>query len=125
MKKLGALISCGTAGSVLSEDEDTGALKKELECMICYEQIGDHVLLPCGHGGYCGSCAHKLLSHAAPKRLCPLCREILAAVARVPMGTAVGAEGDVLEVAVAGHPPAVASKQSISDVGSNVEAQRL
>ena len=71
------------------------------------------MLLPCGHGGYCGDCAHKLLSQAAPKRLCAICRDPLAAIVKVHSGTAVGAEGEELEAVVATRPAAAASTQSI------------
>ncbi|NJR43614.1 MAG: RING-HC finger protein, partial [Akkermansiaceae bacterium] len=61
---------------------------------------GDHVLLPCGHGGYCGDCAHTLLGYRPPKRVCPMCRTSLTSVAKVTLSTPIGAEAEVLESSV-------------------------
>lgn len=47
------------------------------------------MLLNCGHGGYCGTCAYKVLS--ARSALCPVCRAELSAVGKVPLDTPVGA----------------------------------
>eukprot|EP01051_Picozoa_sp_SAG22_P000400 SAG22_NODE_10_length_35702_cov_72.266992_21_plen_678_part_00 len=40
------------------------------ECAVCYEQNGDAVLLPCGHGGLCRTCADQI----AARQYCHLCR---------------------------------------------------
>ena len=83
-------------------DEDSRGLPSESACVICYEREGDHVLLPCGHGGYCGGCAHTLLKHPPPSRLCPVCRAQLGGIAKVHLGTPIGTEGEVLEASVGG-----------------------
>lgn len=72
--------------------------------MICYDDIGDHVLLNCGHGGYCGACAKTLLDLRSKKRLCPICRASISAIAKVSLSTPVGGEAEVLESAVAKPP---------------------
>ena len=74
---------------------DTVGLRKGSACVICYEKEGDHVLLPCGHGGYCGGCAHSFLSLPPPARLCPICRAALTRAVKVPMNTEIGAVVDV------------------------------
>ena len=85
-----------------SADEDTCGLPTDAVCVICYEREGDHVLLPCGHGGYCGGCAHRLLKYPPSSRLCPVCRAKLGGVAKVSLATPIGTEGQVLEAAVGG-----------------------
>ena len=68
----------------------------EKECVICYDALGDHVMVPCGHGGYCGRCAKGMCTgRAAPHdatagHLCPVCRAPVEKVVRVHLGTAVG-----------------------------------
>lgn len=44
---------------VRDEDED--------DCRICYERIADYCLVPCGHTGFCFSCARKMEE-------CPFCK---------------------------------------------------
>ena len=78
-------------------DTDTQGLQKDTACVICFEKEGDHVLLPCGHGGYCGDCTKRLLRQPSAKRLCPVCRAKLRVAARVHLSTPVGEDGDILE----------------------------
>jgi hypothetical protein len=40
---------------------------KEDACTVCFDSRSDCVLRPCGHGGFCRTCALQLTS-------CPLCR---------------------------------------------------
>lgn len=42
-------------------------------CLICFEGPRDAVLLECGHGGICYSCAWKCFKKK--KRECPMCRQ--------------------------------------------------
>lgn len=42
-------------------------------CAICMENQENAVFMPCGHGGFCHSCAHKVLSTVGRNK-CPLCR---------------------------------------------------
>ena len=81
---------------------DTQGLKKDTACVICMSSEGDHVLLPCGHGGYCGDCARTLLSHEEPNptSVCPMCRCEVTTIARVHLSTPVGCQGDVSCAAV-------------------------
>ena len=88
-------------GRTGSMDVDTCGLKYDAACTICYENEGDHVLLPCGHGGYCGECAHTLITLPPAQRLCPICRSELQIISKVQLSTPVGAQADVLEAAVA------------------------
>ena len=66
------------------------------ECVICYDAIGDHVMMPCGHGGYCGRCASDMCTgRSAPHdpaagHVCPVCREPVEEVVRVHLGTSIG-----------------------------------
>lgn len=77
-------------------DEDTCGLKNDSSCVICYEYEADHVLLPCGHGGYCRSCTHTLMTQPAPNRLCPVCRSRLGAAVQVSLATPIGSESKVV-----------------------------
>lgn len=43
------------------------------ECVICFDNPHDVVLVPCGHYCLCKGCADKLSSPSA-KRRCPMCR---------------------------------------------------
>lgn len=66
------------------------------KCVICFDAAGDHVMVPCGHGGYCGACAKEMCTgRSAPHdatagHLCPVCRAPVEKVARVYLGTALG-----------------------------------
>ena len=68
----------------------------EKVCVICCDALGDHVMVPCGHGGYCGRCARDMCTgRAAPHdpaagHLCPVCRAPVKKVVKVPLGTPVG-----------------------------------
>ena len=79
---------------------DSLGLKKGTACVICFESEGDHVLMPCGHGGYCGACAQTLLKHRKAKRVCPMCRTTLSAVAKTDIATPVGQQSEVLKCSV-------------------------
>lgn len=50
---------------------DTGGFKKGTACFGCYEREGDHVLLPCGHGRYCGVPRTHVPVAAGPRPLMP------------------------------------------------------
>lgn len=69
------------------EDEDDGL------CIICFERAADHVLLTCGHGGFCRLCAYKLL--VRPPHHCPTCRTLLEGAVCVPVGTQIGGHAEV------------------------------
>lgn len=68
----------------------------EKECVICYDDVGDHVMVPCGHGGFCGRCAKDMCSgHAAPYteeggHVCPVCRAPVDTVVKVSLSTTIG-----------------------------------
>ena len=81
----------------------------EHACVICYENEGDHVFLHCGHGGYCSTCAYKLL--AAPRGLCPVCRAALSAVCKIPQDTPIG---DVRVVSPYACTPAVENQPTVA-----------
>lgn len=68
----------------VSDDDDGG----ECSCMICYDAAADHVVLPCGHGGYCKSCATKVF--VRPPSQCSVCRTRLTAVVKVSLDTPIG-----------------------------------
>ena len=84
------------AGPTDSMHVDTCGLKKGEACTLCYEEQGDHVLVPCGHGGFCGGCPYRLLSQHTPQRACPLCRNQLTSIVKVPLDAEIGARIDVL-----------------------------
>ena len=57
-------------------------------CVICFDGVPDHVLMNCGHGGYCKTCAHKVF--VRPPNQCPHCRTPVVGVLCVPLDTNVG-----------------------------------
>ena len=66
-------------------------------CEVCSTREGDHVLLPCGHGGFCCVCAQTLLRKPPPAGNCTICKRSVSQVSKVDMQTAVGSAGKVLE----------------------------
>ncbi|KAF2653119.1 hypothetical protein K491DRAFT_552377, partial [Lophiostoma macrostomum CBS 122681] len=58
-------------------------MTKNLSCQVCYSQLADIALLPCGHMVLCGWCADTLIplkhaQHHIPARTsarCPMCRK--------------------------------------------------
>lgn len=101
------MCSCAVVGYAGSDnaEADTCGLSADTACVICFEREGDHVLVPCGHGGYCHKCAHTLHTHPAASRLCPICRAGLSAVVKVPLDTPVGSATDVLQATSAASAP--------------------
>lgn len=89
--------------SLLDLIDPTTPTERTNPCVICYEREGDHVMLPCGHGGYCSTCAHTLLRRHLSSRTCPMCRSQIDTVVKMPVETPIGTEGDVLEATVGMH----------------------
>jgi hypothetical protein len=73
---------------------NTGSICSDKECVICYDGVGDHVMLPCGHGGFCGKCAEGICtgcaSSAVRAHACPVCRVPIDSVVKVSLGTDIG-----------------------------------
>jgi hypothetical protein len=65
-------------------------------CVICFDGVADHVMVPCGHGGYCGSCAERVCAgHVTPYnkkvgQICPVCRTPVEAVVKISLDTRKG-----------------------------------
>lgn len=91
-QELGAGTSAEASGATDSDSQPDLACT----CVICFEEPGSHVLLPCGHGGYCSSCARTLLSLPLASRLCPVCRTGLKTIADVSLDTPIGGVSKVL-----------------------------
>jgi hypothetical protein len=89
----GAAQAPGTEGGLGIGGDPLDGDCGDLSCMICCEDIGDHVMMPCGHGGYCRACAHKV--YVRPPNLCAMCRARLTAVVKVSMDTPVGGRSSV------------------------------
>ena len=49
-------------------------------CNLCMDALGDCVLLSCGHGGFCQSCAGSV---AGNFKQCPVCRSEISKIFRV------------------------------------------
>lgn len=49
------------------------------ECVLCEEQTGDNVQLPCFHGGVCAECLGEIEE-------CPFCEEVLLTDGRLSNG---------------------------------------
>ena len=50
-------------------------------CWICVSGPRDAVLLECGHGGICHSCAERCARKRPP--LCPMCRQRISCIVRL------------------------------------------
>lgn len=66
----------------------SGTDAEDKVCVICFEKPSEYVLMPCGHSGYCQVCAHRVF--VKPPHHCPICRQLMHGVLRVPIDTAVG-----------------------------------
>jgi uncharacterized CHY-type Zn-finger protein len=85
-------------GSEQSEEETECSSKESSisTCIICYNGVPDHVMLPCGHGGFCGRCVRGMcMGRVPPYKVrsgheCPVCRAPVDTVAKVHLGTRVG-----------------------------------
>ena len=42
-------------------------------CVLCFDNKADSVIMPCGHGGICNTCALELFSSC---NQCPICRSV-------------------------------------------------
>lgn len=62
-------IEAGTGGGVVGGEAAVG---KRTMCYICCERRADAVLMECGHGGMCFTCAQHLAD--TPPAQCPVCR---------------------------------------------------
>lgn len=58
------------------QDEDSLCQETEehLQCLICFDDIGDHVFLPCGHGKLCVRCSKDIWKSAQG---CHLCKQVI------------------------------------------------
>jgi len=59
--------------SETARDDVDGGEGAEDKCWICFDGPRDAVLLECGHGGMCASCAKRVLRRKG--RFCPMCRQ--------------------------------------------------
>lgn len=75
--------------SVESDDKDEDSRL----CIICFERTADHVLLHCGHGGFCKMCACRLL--VRPPHQCPSCRALVFGAVYASPSTAIGGHADI------------------------------
>ena len=91
-------------------------------CVICLENPADRVLIPCGHGGYCGPCTKKIWESGV--KLCPVCRCDLVAVVRVPVDTPIGKRARVA-LSQACRPPAVAPTAAVLALHDTVGRQNV
>ena len=78
--------SSSTNAATLSEarvaeaDSDDDGLGGDL-CWICCQGEREAVLLECGHGGICFSCAERCARKRPP--LCPMCRQRISSIVRI------------------------------------------
>ena len=74
-----------------SEQKTGVKTPQDYSCVICFENIGDHVLLPCGHSGYCNTCSRALVASTRSSKSCPVCRTQVTMATRIPVDTPIGA----------------------------------
>lgn len=108
-----------TAGDVSVAEKNTQSAQlsvsanvSERECVICCDAVADHVMVPCGHGGFCGRCAKDMCTGTAPPyteevgHVCPVCRAPVDYVAKVALDTPIGASCPVeIALEVDNNPP--------------------
>ncbi|OMJ74874.1 hypothetical protein SteCoe_26127 [Stentor coeruleus] len=67
-----------------SEEEEEKGKNKSIssikDCLICYSNECDSVLIPCGHGGICNDCSIKLLESGKD---CHICRNSIEKVLKI------------------------------------------
>ncbi|KAF1961717.1 hypothetical protein CC80DRAFT_401023 [Byssothecium circinans] len=71
----------------LSDEE----MKKSLECQVCYQQIADIAVLPCGHMCMCKWCADVVVpvrhgTYPARATKCPMCRKAIKQRVKIHIG---------------------------------------
>ena len=77
-------------------------------CSICMDSPPDAVLLECGHGGVCVSCAESIWNQRPEGRLCPMCRVQITGIVKIVSadGADVGVEVQHYSLATPQPPPA-------------------
>lgn len=84
-----------------ADDEEEDGLGGEF-CWICCQGPREAVLLECGHGGICFSCAERCARTRPP--LCPMCRTRITQIVRIA-GPAEMVDGEVLVQTENAPPP--------------------
>lgn len=56
---------------------DVEAPPEEDPCSVCYSKVGEVLLDPCGHSGFCVECITNCLKE---RRTCPICRGVIEAI---------------------------------------------
>jgi len=74
--KRGVESEVATSSAVKGKPDQSGG---ERMCSVCLERKVSHILVPCGHYGFCGICAQYLAQLGS----CPLCRKIIHAAYQV------------------------------------------
>jgi hypothetical protein len=59
--------------------------KSQSECIVCMDNVADHLILNCGHLCVCGPCAERVKNSQSSNRSpsCPCCREPITQIKRV------------------------------------------
>ncbi len=86
-------------GKLVDDEGDEDGLGGEL-CWICCQGEREAVLLECGHGGICFSCALRCARKRPP--LCPMCRSPIQQIVRIA-GPATLVDGELVVPASAGN----------------------
>jgi hypothetical protein len=60
--RIASMMMSPSSRDVLLPDDDAMYYQTSILCVICLENIADHVVLPCGHLCLCGGCSKKVLS---------------------------------------------------------------
>jgi hypothetical protein len=76
-------VSDSLGGSLLGGNGGLGTFSIP-SCAVCLDGVGDCVLLPCCHGGFCEDCARHIAGNAAVGgAVCPRCRRGIEVVYRI------------------------------------------
>lgn len=68
-------VATGGSSGPLAAGAPPPSRRKHSTCYICCERRADAVVMECGHGGVCFTCATVLAD--SPPHLCPVCRKVI------------------------------------------------
>ena len=86
--------AAAVANDAAADSDGGGDLGEGEVCWICVSGPRDAVLLECGHGGICYSCAERCARKRPP--LCPMCRQRISCVVRLDDGPEERIDGQVV-----------------------------
>lgn len=94
-------IEAGIGGGVGGSIEVGPDARRRSTCFICCEREADAVVMECGHGGMCTTCAEHLAN--TPPSQCPVCRKTIREVLTIGGIVTVASGGSLAAIAGGGE----------------------